>query len=73
MDRKIRDIAEFYSDFMCADEDEKAAKCLAVLIDHSVEPLVKDIVRGKFRVSLQDSDDRSLNQNALDLVSEVKT
>ena len=73
MERENRDIAELYGNFVNAADDAKAADCLAVLIDRTIEPLVKDIIRGKFRVSLQESDDRHLNQNAFDLVSEVKT
>lgn len=73
MEKEIPDLAELYGDFVNAAGDVAAAEGLAVLIDQYVEPLVKDIVRGKFKVSLQDSDDRELNQSALDLVSEVKT
>ncbi len=46
---------------------------LTELIDEHVDPLVRRLVRFKFQVSLQPSDDRQVNQDGLDLASEIKT
>lgn len=68
-----RDLADLYRDFVDADDDSRASECLSVLIDRSVEPLIREIVRRKFGVSLRESDERQGNQTAFDIVSEVKT
>ncbi len=46
---------------------------LAELILDGVVPLVETVIRGKLHVSLQPDDERRVNQDAIDLVSEVKT
>lgn len=66
-------IASQFNDFLKAGDDVASADCLTALIGGSVEPLVKGLIRGKLHVSLQIHDERQINQDAHDLVSEVKT
>lgn len=46
---------------------------LAAMIEERVEPVIRNILRAKFHVSLRTDDERQLNQDALDLAAEVKT
>lgn len=54
-------------------DEGASADALAELVTQRVEPLVKAIIRGKLHVSLRVDDERQVNQDACDLVSDVKT
>lgn len=59
--------------FFAASDAVVADAVLAELIAGRVEPLVKTLIRGKLHVSLQPDDERQVNQDAFDLVSDIKT
>lgn len=59
--------------FLQAEDQKGSSDFLALLIDESVEPAIKAYIRGKLHVSLHTSDERQINQDGIDLVSEVKT
>ncbi len=71
-DQLAHEINPLLDIFLTADETVSAG-LLTELIDERVEPLVKALIRGKLHVSLQLGDERQINQDARDLVSEVKT
>ena len=58
---------------LLASEDSAAADTLLVrLVESVIEPVATRLVRGRFRISVNQNNDSSLNQDALDIVSEVK-
>ncbi len=59
--------------FLQAATEKESDDSLITLVEKQIEPIIKSIIRVKLRVSLQPDDDRLSNQDALDLVSEVKT
>jgi hypothetical protein len=59
--------------FLSTSNVEASSTFLADLMDGTVEPLVMTLIRGKLNVSLQPGDERQINQDAIDIVSEVKT
>ena len=59
--------------FLDAADGDASALLLAGLIESCIEPIINASIRGKLHVSLQTRDKRQINQDAIDLVSEVKT
>lgn len=72
-DQLTHDIDSLFASFLEAGDESTSAGRLTELIEECIEPLVKALVRGKLHVSLQPTDERQINQDAWDLVSEVKT
>lgn len=58
--------------FLQGGDDRASVNALAELVNSRIEPLVKAAIRGKLHVSLRPDDERRVNQDAFDLVSEVK-
>ncbi|HUR98157.1 MAG TPA: hypothetical protein VMZ26_08855 [Pyrinomonadaceae bacterium] len=62
-----------YNSFLQAEDETGAELALEVLLQDQIDPEVRRFFRAKLRVSLVSTDDTSVNQDALDLISEVKT
>lgn len=72
-DQLAREINPLLSAFLAANEESASERLLVELIDERIDPIVKKIIRAKLHASLQITDERQINQDALDLVSEVRT
>lgn len=58
---------------LMATQDPVAAEVLLVcLVESVIEPAATHFVRGRFRIAVNNNNDLALNQDALDIVSEVK-
>jgi hypothetical protein len=59
--------------YLSASDEQISSELLSRLIAERVRPLSERIIRMKLGVSLRATDDRRINEDARDLVSEVKT
>ena len=71
-DRKNIDHDAALKGFLRAADDTSAAAELACLVSEMIEPVAERTLRGKLHVSLRKSDLSRVNQDALEMASEIK-
>lgn len=72
-ERPNQSIDALLGDFMASVDHTESANILAEMIDRRIDPIVRAVIRGKLYVSLNPEDDRQINRDAFDLLSEIKT
>jgi len=74
MDQLIttRDVDALLLPFLCAEDEVESEKLLAQLICEQVDPVVTKIIKSKLRVPLNPAQGSERNQDALDIVGDLR-
>src|SRR6187551_1343206 len=59
--------------YISATGEGESAEILAQLFKQVIDPGIRSLVRGKLHVTLRPTDDSKVNQDALDLVGDIRT
>jgi DNA-directed RNA polymerase specialized sigma24 family protein len=58
--------------YVSATNESESAEMLAALLDQVIDPQIRSLVRNKLHVTLRTADDSKANQDALDLVGDIR-
>lgn len=72
-DTRVQTIDDLLEAYVCSTDDRSASLLLVRIVEEHVEPIARSVVGQKLQTSIRAADDRALNQDALELVSQIKT
>ena len=72
-DARVQTIDDLLEAYLCSADDRSASVLLVRIVEDHVEPIARSVVGQKLQTSIRATDDRALNQDALELVSQIKT